>query len=96
MPQRLPRGEVLLRAPEIAARLGCSVDWLYKLIRAERFPQGRKLGYNWTVWPESVVDEWIAESLRNAPPGGVPKGPAQNPDRPPKRGRPAATAITTP
>ncbi len=54
-----------LRAPQTAARIGISNTTLYNKIRKGEFPAGIKLGPRLVVWPEEVVDAWLAEKRKH-------------------------------
>ncbi|MFJ5296724.1 helix-turn-helix transcriptional regulator [Pseudomonas sp. NPDC088368] len=50
--------EALLDRKELCKRIGFSHTFVYKEIRAGRFPMHRKIG-NRSRWLESEVNEWI-------------------------------------
>lgn len=53
-----------LRAQEAAARLGWSTSTLYNRIKKGDFPSGVKFGPRLVVWPEEVVDTWLAQKKK--------------------------------
>jgi predicted DNA-binding transcriptional regulator AlpA len=66
-PQHPGGGETLLRANEVAKRIGVHVATLYRFIERGDFPRGQRVTPRYTVWASSVVDAWIAETLETAP-----------------------------
>jgi predicted DNA-binding transcriptional regulator AlpA len=54
----------MLRARHIIARLAVSERTFYRFVERGHFPKGRRISDNVTAWPESVVDAWIADRLR--------------------------------
>jgi predicted DNA-binding transcriptional regulator AlpA len=90
----MPGGEALMRVGHVAQKLGCSRAWIYRLVKAGRFPAGTRLGSsNWTVWPRSVVDRWIAENVNDNPTPPV----IHPPDKPaPRRPTPRAKKAPAP
>lgn len=49
----------LLRAGEVAQRIGVSRTTLWRMERGGRFPNRRRVSENIVGWLESDVDEWI-------------------------------------
>jgi predicted DNA-binding transcriptional regulator AlpA len=65
--QHIMRGERFLRAGQVAARLGCSQSHFYRMLRRKEFPPGTDLiPSRWRIWPESVVEEWMAQAYAKA------------------------------
>lgn len=54
------------RIPELCEITGLSESGLYKLIRENRFPKGVKLTSRATGWPNDLVEEWVAERLKQS------------------------------
>ncbi len=52
----------LLRMPQVLDRVGLKKTVIYEWIKAGTFPKPIKLG-SASVWPESDVDNWIAEQV---------------------------------
>ncbi len=50
----------ILRANELAERLGISRTTLWRWERAGRLPRKRRVGPNVTGWLESEIEEWWA------------------------------------
>ena len=51
--------DVVLRAKEVADRLGIAVITLRTWYRKGKFPQPIKLGNHAVGWRESVIEKWI-------------------------------------
>lgn len=55
----------LLRRQEVEYRTGLSRSALYRAIQEGRFPRPLRLSKQTTVWPETLVNEWINQQLAN-------------------------------
>ena len=53
----------LLRLPDVIDRVGLQKSSIYKLIRQGEFPRPITIANRTSVWPERVVDEWIAQRI---------------------------------
>ncbi len=51
----------LITDKEVAHLLGASRSWIWKLVRADRFPTPVKLSARCTRWRLSAVREWMAD-----------------------------------
>lgn len=52
------------RLPTVKARTGLGRSTIYDLMKAERFPKGRRIaGSNITGWDSLEVEAWIAKQL---------------------------------
>lgn len=58
-----PANDCLLRLSQVLERLSISRTTLRRWIHDGRFPAGVKLTSRTTVWPKSVVDQWIAVNV---------------------------------
>ena len=59
--------ERMLRADEVAERLGVSRTTLYKMVEEGSFPRARKIHTKARGWPLSVVIKWIQETEESDP-----------------------------
>ncbi|EFN9285358.1 AlpA family transcriptional regulator [Escherichia coli] len=55
-----------IRLPEVIKRTGFGKTWIYKLIKAGRFPSQVKTGIRAVAFIESEIDEWIDATIRNS------------------------------
>jgi len=55
--------ERLLRIREVLQRTGYSRSAIYKLVAEGGFPKQIKIGPRAAAWPESAIDQWIAEKI---------------------------------
>lgn len=51
--------QALLRMETLISKIGYSRPWIYKEIKAERFPKPIKIGRT-SAWVEKEIAEWIA------------------------------------
>ena len=56
--------ERLLRVAEVMARTGLSRPTIYRWMPEGRFPKPVALGPSLIAWPESEINEWIADTIR--------------------------------
>ena len=56
----------LLRIDEVMHRVGIRTTSIYKLMREGRFPKAIPLARRTVVWPESAIDQWIADKVARA------------------------------
>lgn len=56
----LPPADRVLRAGEVVARTGLSIETIYRRIRAQQFPNPVRLGPGAVGWRETAVNGWIA------------------------------------
>lgn len=49
----------MIRLPEVEARTGMKKSWIYREVRANRFPQPVKMSPQAIAWVESEIDHWI-------------------------------------
>lgn len=54
---------LLLKARDVARRLGISVKHLTRLIDREQFPPPLRLG-RCCRWPQRIIDDWIRAASR--------------------------------
>ena len=54
----------LLHRAEVEERTGLSRSAIYRLMRAEKFPTPIKIGLRAVRWPQSEIDEFIADRPR--------------------------------
>lgn len=59
-------GEVLLRLPQVSARLGLGRSAIYDLVKRGELCAPIKLGVRASAWPSSAVDQFIADRIRQA------------------------------
>jgi prophage regulatory protein len=59
-------GEVLLRMPQVAARLGLGRSAIYDLVKRGELSPPIKLGARASAWPASVIDAFIAARIRGS------------------------------
>ncbi len=64
--QTAQAGERLLRLPDVEARTGLKKSAIYAGMKAGTFPQCLKLGPRAAAWPQSSIDGWIAEKIRDS------------------------------
>lgn len=55
--------ETLLRRKQVEARTGLSRSAIYEMIQSGRFPPPVHLTERAVAWPESHIDQWIAERI---------------------------------
>jgi prophage regulatory protein len=53
-----PHGKRFLRVPDVIAKIGLSKPTLYRMLKAEEFPQPIVIR-NSNLWPEEAVDSWM-------------------------------------
>lgn len=51
----------MLRAADVAKKIGVSRTTLWRLERDGRFPPRRRISENVVAWSEEDIDEWLAE-----------------------------------
>lgn len=56
----------LLRLPAVIKRVGMSRSSVYRKIQEGSFPAPIKISERLNGWPESAIDDWIAEKIRQA------------------------------
>ena len=56
--------EKLLRLPDVEAAVGLRKSAIYDGMRNGTFPQPVKLSRRAVCWPESRIQEWIADRIR--------------------------------
>jgi predicted DNA-binding transcriptional regulator AlpA len=59
----LTGGDVLLRAPDVAAVIGVSLATLYRMIAASEYPRPIAPTAGTRAWCMSVVQAWIRERV---------------------------------
>lgn len=57
---------VILRWPEVRARVGLSRSQVHNLIAQGKFPRQIKLGVKASGWLESDIDEWIEARISDS------------------------------
>ncbi|MDZ4034459.1 AlpA family transcriptional regulator [Kluyvera ascorbata] len=60
----------LIRLPEVQRRTGYSKAWIYRLMRAQRFPLAVKIGSRAIAFIESEIDDWVNQRIAESR-GGV-------------------------
>ncbi|MBB3179743.1 AlpA family transcriptional regulator [Variovorax sp. Sphag1AA] len=55
--------ERLIRIDEVIGRVGIRTTEIYRRMGEGSFPRGIRLGHRTTVWPESAIDQWIANQV---------------------------------
>lgn len=63
--------ENFIRLPEVQRRTGYGKAWIYKLIKAGKFPKQVKTGMRSVAFVESEVDTWIENKITESRSGGV-------------------------
>lgn len=63
--------ERLLRVADVSAMVGLSRPTIYRWMAAGRFPKPVALGPALVAWPESVVEKFIADTVRASQPEGA-------------------------
>lgn len=60
--------ETLLRLPAVVARVGLQKSAIYEMLNRNppAFPRPLKLSRRAVCWPESKIDQWIAERIQAA------------------------------
>lgn len=66
-----PKGDRVLRLPEVVERVGLKRPTIYKRARAGTFPQPIKLGPNSSGWLESEIDAFLANAKKQRDQGAV-------------------------
>ncbi len=66
MEQTTPRGERLIRRPEVERRVGLRRAAIYKEMAEGRFPKPVKIGPRAVAWIESDIDAWISARVADA------------------------------
>jgi prophage regulatory protein len=56
--------EVLLRLPQVSARLGLGRSAIYELVKRGELCAPIKLGVRASAWPSSAIDAFIADRIR--------------------------------
>jgi prophage regulatory protein len=59
-----PAEHRILRRSEVERRTGFKRAYIYTLIKAGKFPKGRRIGVRAVGWDSAEVDEWIAQRLQ--------------------------------
>ena len=54
---------VLLRLPDVIARVGLSRSEIYRRIALGTFPANLKIGEHASAWNAAEVDKWIADRI---------------------------------
>ena len=58
------RPERMLRRHEVELRCGLARTSIYRLMRVGAFPEPVKVGPRAVRWPESEIEQWLAERPR--------------------------------
>ena len=61
---KLPAGTVMLKADEVAARVGLSKGSIYRLARNDEFPKPVKLSTWASAWYAHEVEQWLQSRPR--------------------------------
>ena len=56
--------EVLLRLPQVRARVGLGRSTIYAAVAAGTFPRPVAIGARAIAWPSSSIDAWVADKVR--------------------------------
>ncbi len=56
----LPPPDRVLRQHEVVARVGLSIETIYRRMKASEFPKPVRLGPGSVGWRESAINVWIA------------------------------------
>lgn len=64
--QQHTKPETLIRLPEVMRRTGRGRTAIYTDMAAGKFPPSVSIGPRAVAWPESAIDEWIAERVTQA------------------------------
>ena len=56
-----------LRLPQVMDKVGFKKDWIYKEMKAGRFPQYIKIGPKHSVWLESEIITWMEARIVESP-----------------------------
>ena len=55
--------QTVVRLPDVKRQSGGSRSWVYKEIRAGRFPAPIKIGIRAVAWLQSDLDEWLTHRI---------------------------------
>ena len=58
--------EMLLRLPEVEKLCGFKKTTIYGMIKKSKFPAPIKLSPRLSVWPKSIVNNWMCEAGTSA------------------------------
>lgn len=61
----------LIRLSEVVNRTGYCKQWIYKLIKENKFPKQVKIGSRSVAFVESEIDTWIANKIAESRSGEV-------------------------
>lgn len=61
----------LIRLSEVVSRTGYCKQWIYKLIKENKFPSQVKIGSRSVAFVESEVEHWIANKIAESRSGEV-------------------------
>jgi prophage regulatory protein len=64
MASSTPTAERLLRLPEVESRVSLRKSAIYAGVKAKSFPAPIKLSTRAVAWPESQIQAWITERIR--------------------------------
>lgn len=53
----------MLRVQEVLKKTGIKRSTIYSMVAAGRFPKPIQLSARMGVWPEDVIDNWLAERI---------------------------------
>lgn len=56
-------GDKLLSVAEVSEKLGVERTTIWRWRKTGYLPDGFRLGAKMVKWPESVIDQWIAERM---------------------------------
>lgn len=56
--------EKMLRVQDVLKKTGIKRSTIYAMVAAGRFPKPIQLSERMGVWPEDVIDNWLAERIR--------------------------------
>ncbi|MFV0409487.1 MAG: helix-turn-helix transcriptional regulator [Paracoccus sp. (in: a-proteobacteria)] len=62
-PEALPRDR-LLRLPDVERMAGIKKSTIYAFMREGRFPPCVRITRRLSAWPESAVQAWVTERIR--------------------------------
>lgn len=63
-PSSTDQPELLLRLPQVMARVGLSRSSIYEAIANRNFPPGVKLSRRAVAWSSKAIDAWISERIQ--------------------------------
>jgi prophage regulatory protein len=61
--KELTMNEVILRLPQVMARVGLSRSSIYLSISRKEFPQQVRLGARAVGWVQTEIDEWVRRRI---------------------------------